>query len=301
MRTIAACLLMLGIWAQAQEPAQPLKGLQDTWLEGTIGRQAVRMFVGPGRFPLQEGRIWGGYFYTRAWEFIPLEGESLPSGVLRVYEGDPSIPQSGRARLELTIDSSGADGKWTSADGARTQPVELRKMAKPPLFKDAMAHPKTFADPAWPITFTYPDSWPLKNSGTSLVVQSPDPFDMIFENQVECERGTRLPPPPADGEPPKEFRDGFYRTHDGWVATTRTVEFCDEPDSKCVAPHTRSNGRAIIMDADISYRAHNPWGFAGMAEAVGYLAIDGDRWAYCFDRVFDTRDRISLSPSVDKR
>jgi len=300
MRTVAACFLMIAIWAQAQKPAPGKAALDDTWLEGTVGRAPVRMFVGPGGFPLPDGHIWGAYFYTRAWEFIPLDGERLASGVIRVYEGDPTLPQKSRAHLDMTLDSTGADGTWTSADGARKLPVELHKIAKPPLFKDAMAHPKTFADPNWPITFTYPDTWSLKNSGTSLVVQSPDPFDMIFENQVECERGTHPPPPPAAGEPPKEFRDGFYRTRDGWVVAKSTTQLCDEPDSKCVAPHARSSRRAVLMDADIGYRAHNPWGFAGMGEAVGYLAIDGDRWAYCFDRVFDSRDRISLS-STDKR
>src|SRR4051794_14873062 len=85
----------------------PPRDFPDTWLEGTIGPNLrVRMFIGDAGWPLTEG-LQGMYFYTSRWEPIPLEGEALPSGGLRIYEGDPELAREARAVFDLKRDSTG--------------------------------------------------------------------------------------------------------------------------------------------------------------------------------------------------
>ncbi len=54
----------------------------------------------------------------------------------------------------------------------------------------------------------------------------------------------------------------------------------------------RQVGSTVLMSAEVGYRAHNPWGYAGISEAREHLVIDGAEWVHCFDRLLDSEDRI---------
>ena len=251
------------------------------------------MYIGPAGWPLKEGLLWGAYFYTRVGTLIPLEGHREPSGAIVLYEGDPSAPHDEQPRFELTFAAGTAvSGTWTRADTQRTVRVRLKRVPQPAPFEKAIARPRTFDSPEWPFTFTYPDGWSLRYSDASLVLQSPDPFDLLFDNRLECSRGEGLPARPAAGEPATEFRGGFFLGHDGWLAPSDESPnpSCDQPESKCAAPPARSAGSARFMRTTTGYRSYNPWGYAGLAEARSYLVIDGSQWVHCVDRLLDSPD-----------
>jgi hypothetical protein len=280
--------------AQTATPAgqQPAE-LPETWLEGNIGRRSLRMFLEAAGWPKDDG-VWGVYYYTDDRFPITLEGERLPNGVIRVYEGDPGDSREDRARMDLSFGSA-VTGTWMPADGGKTLPVRLRRTKQPAPFEIAVRNARRFANPGWLMELTYPAGWFLEASGTHLKLRSPDPQDMMFDNALTCNRGRGLPRVPGANEAAVEFEGSFFRTHDGWRIEGSPTAHC-ERDS-CVVPKTRQVGTMIIMSGEASYRSHNGWGYAGIAETIQYLLIDGEDWVHCVDRLLDSDSRITPRPA----
>jgi hypothetical protein len=260
-------------------------------LEGTIGQNAVRLFVETAGYPKEAG-LWGMYFYTRYWTPIPLEGEQLSANSIQLLEGDPSDSPL-RPRFDLTMSGEAVTGTWTSADGRRGVPVHLRRVAQPAAYDTAIRNAQRFTDVRWPMEFSYPVGWFLKVTGTTLVLRSPDPEDMLSDNVLTCERGRGLPSaPPPEGEP-VHFQGSYYRTHDGWRVEEAPGPGanCDDGPT-CASPTVRKVRSTLLMSAEASYRVFGPWGYGGLADSREYLVIDGSEWAHCFDRLLDSNDRI---------
>lgn len=280
LRALVACALAAGTLAVQRQRSFP-----DTWLVGTIGGGLrVHMFIGEPGAPKKSG-LWGTYFYDAHWEPIPLEGAVLPTGDYEFWEGDPSTPPDARARFTLHFGSV-VTGTWR--DGTRTLPIRLTRTAQPAPFKDAIRHARRFADPRWPFTFKYPDGWMLRVDDTDLLLRSPDPEDMLYQNELACQRGHGVPAPPPPGEPPRPFAEtsSFYRTASGWVvADGNLMQDCQDRDSDCAHASVRQSGNLIIVSADVGYRAYTVWGYAGAAERSEYLILRGDDWVSCADRL----------------
>lgn len=284
---VGALLASGGVRAE-HPPAAVTPRFDDTWLEGTIGKNLhVRMYVGAAGFPERDG-LWGAYFYTSQWTLIPLEGPDPSSATVVLHEGNPILDEAARPRLELNFASRPrVTGTWTSADGARVLAVRLRVISQPPSYDRAITHPRVFNDPRWPIAFEYPDGWSLQLSDTTLRLQSPDPEDMLFENRLECERGRGLPAPPRPKAPPVMFRWPYYRTSGGWVVSPDNFVACDDPEQQrsCAAPEARSSARSVLMQTDTGIRVYSPFGYGGAGDSEAYLAIAGQEWAQCADRL----------------
>jgi hypothetical protein len=293
--SVFACVLVasIGVAAQAhqQPPLPPDEDMPDSWFEGTIGNNLrVRMYVGAplwtAGFP-REATLWGAYFYNTQRKLIPLDGATLPSGIVRLFEGARDNP-GGRAVFDLNLTQhTTVSGAWTSADGVRRLPVRLRRIAKPKAYANALRNPRTFQDPRWPFTFKYPAEWSLQVTRTTLQLQSADPLDMLLGDSLYCERGGKLPQRPRAGTLPVPFEGSFYRAHDGWVVQSDMLDSCDESDSRCVKPNTRRRDATVMMDTSMGYRSHSPWGYAGLKEASEYLVIAGSAWAHCIDGAFE--------------
>ncbi len=186
-------------------------------------------------------------------------------------------------------------GTWTSGDGRRTLPVRLRRIARPAAYEAAIQNPRRFADTRWPIEFNYPAGWFLEVTGTKLVMRSPDPLYMLFRNVLECKRGRGLPGVPVVEGAVVHFQGSYYRVSEGWRVDTGPGPGTDcrgREGRNCEPPKTRQAGSALLMSADIDYRSHGPWGYAGIAGAKEHLVIDGSEWVHCFDRLLDSEDRI---------
>jgi len=255
------------------------------------------MFIETAGWPKDDG-LWGVYYYTSDVFPITLEGEQLPNGMIHMYEGDPGESRDHRARLDLKLGAT-VKGNWTPVGGGKMLPVRLRRTKKPAPFEIAVRTPRRFTHPEWPIQLTYPAGWFLEGSGSHFKLQSPDPQDMMFDNALTCNRGRGLPPAPGANEAAVEFEGAFYRTHGGWRIEGYSGGYCesDTDRNSCVVPKTRHVGTMTIMSGDTAYRSHNAWGYAGMAEAIQHLVIDGDEWVHCVDRLLDSDSRISPRPA----
>jgi hypothetical protein len=290
---LAATLAHVQVAAQNTPATVQQSGeLPETWLEGRIGgNAAIRMFLETSGYPKENG-LWGMYYYTRDWIPIPLEGERLASGRIRLYEGDPGRNVGTRARFDLDVSDAAATATWTSADGTRTLPVDLRRVARPASYEAALKSARRFGDRRWPIELAYPTGWFLEVTGTKLVVRSPDPRDMLLGNVLECERGRGLPGMPGMGAPAEHFRGSYFYTRTGWQVEGSPGPGAECKSESCRAPKTRRSGSVLLMSAEIAYRSYNPWGYAGIADAREHLVIEGSEWVHCFDRLLDSEDRI---------
>jgi hypothetical protein len=153
----------------------------------------------------------------------------------------------------------------------------------------AIQQPRRFADPRWPFEFSYPAGWFIHVTGAELVLRSPDPQDMLADNELQCEHGSGLPSVPDARSESQRFQGSFYLDHSGWKVQMGPG-FCEREN--CESPKTRMMGPATFMSAEVAYRTGNVWGYGGMGDAREYLVIEGSEWAHCFDRLLDSEDRI---------
>ena len=297
LTTIAIIVLVWLIGARssnAQTPATEtqLQSLGDVWLEGTVGSAAVRVYIGDAGWPKSSG-LWGMYYYTRYWSPLPLDGDWSGPGQIRLTEGEPGA-SAAQARFDLNVSArQSVDGTWTSADGRRVVPVKLRRVPKPPRFEIAIRRARLFSDPKWPITLRYPAGWRLDVTDTTLALRSPDPEDMIFNNELRCVRGSGVLAPPNTAASPIEFEWPFFRGATGWLVATDLAGECDT--AACQPAQSRRIGNAEFMTATAGYRGHFPWGYMGLAEASFHFVVIGDEWAHCSDRVLDDATRIGVA------
>jgi hypothetical protein len=136
----------------------------------------------------------------------------------------------------------------------------------------------------------YPSGWRLDADEGELDLLSPDPRDMMFDNQLACERGSGLPKVGDTEEAPVLFKGSFYRTKTGWLAATGLSGDCE--GDGCEVPATRQLGGVTFMRVDIEYRGHGPWGYRGLAAAREHLIVAGAEWVHCIDGVLDSDTRI---------
>lgn len=263
--------------------------MPETWLEGRVGGDTVRVFIEAAGSPKESG-LWGFYYRTKDWTPIPIEGEELAPGSIQMYELDPRLDSRNGSRLDLTLATRDITGTWTSSDEGRTLPVRLRRVPQPASYQVALKKsPRRFADPRWPMEFPYPAGWLLQVSASKLLLRSPDPLDMMFDNVLTCKRGRGLPSATVE-VPFKHFMGSFFRTPDGWMVASAPMSDC--PGHSCKAPSIRRVGSTLFMRSEIGYRSHNPWGYAGIADADEYLIVAGSEWAHCRDRLLDSDTRI---------
>ena len=279
--------------AQAPSPvAQPPQPLGEVWLEGVVGGEAIRAYIGDAGWPKSKG-LWGMYYSTKDWSPFPLDGAWTAPTQIRLSVGVPDNAGA-KPRFDLNISQArSVEGTWTSADGAQVLPVSLRRVPKPATFEVAIRRPQRFADPIWPIQLSYPVGWKLDVGDAALTLRSPDPKDMLFGNELHCVRGRGVPAPPRPGEPPQEFGWPFFRVASGWLAEAGMSGDCTT--DTCKPPKSRPTQAGVFLKSSTAYRSHGPWGYMGLAEASVYLVVAAQEWARCSDRLLDTDTRLSVA------
>jgi len=301
--SVGCCLLALsgspsrGVLAQAPlTAAKEQQSLGDVWFEGTVGDATIRAYVGDAGWPKPNG-LWGIYYYTKYWTPLPLDGDWIAPGRIGLVEGDPDS-EAPKPRFDLNLSRSGAVGTWISADRKRTLRVSLRRVPKPAAFKVAISQARRFADPRWPITLSYPAGWKLEVTQSDLKLRSPDPEDMLFDNELSCARGNGLPARPGPGKPPVPFKWPFFVGPSGWLVETGSDECTTDT---CEVPATRESEGATFVRHDIGYRMYGPWGYMGAADKAIHLIVVGQAWVLCDDRLLDVDTRIGVAPGRDPR
>src|SRR5688572_6755371 len=234
--------------------------------------------------------VYGVYYYERFKQPIVMTSEPAPNGYLALGECEPcDAPAAPHHRLLLKVDSPDAPtltGTWTSADGTRTLPVTLRRVGE--FVTDApITRLQKFTDPRWPIEFMYPAGWFVSVTSRELLVQSPDPEDMVWRRELACDQGRGVPRVPARGEEPVEFDYPFFRTSSGWqVDTWMGMEAAD----------VERYGTAIHMSSDVTNKGAPLWPSPGLFEETRHLVVSGDRWVSCTERLPVSAGVMNLRP-----
>jgi len=267
-RCIAWCVALLLLPAPVQLSSQiDRAGYADAmWLDGTIGGTLqVRVYFGLAG-PPKEGGLWGMYYYTSIGTPIPLDGECVVdpdclNGRIRLVEGDPR-EDGPKPIFELDVKAKQVTGTWTSADGKRRLPVQLRPIAKPSPYEVAISQGRTrrFSDPRWPVEFDYPQGWLLQTTATTLTLRPPDPEAALYDERLECERGSEVPVVPQRGEPAPVLGN-FFLTRDGWRASPGSgllAGSCGEDPGECTTPETRKSRGVATMMGPVAYRSFTP-------------------------------------------
>jgi hypothetical protein len=196
----ATALLLLNSAIFAQSDTAP-KAVQDTeqdfgffcphthvlgdgpdkyWLEGTIGNSAVKLYLADSG----AGAI--GLFYATDGDWTPtlLGGErSANKFKFSAVAADHTL----KGRLEGQLVNGAFIGSWTSKGSDHADSVRLAAMQRPTC--DGRGAWKRFDDPGWPVSFSYPASWRIKEVGDALQIICPDPEDMAYNNKLTIYEG----------------------------------------------------------------------------------------------------------------
>jgi hypothetical protein len=264
----ALVLLLLAPPARAQCPSDvefEEKPSSSHWLEGTVGSGRVRMHLERG------GAVVAGvYYYTRHWDPLLLRGEWLGEGELRLTEQKPDDTETGR--FEGVLGTRGFEGHWISPDGKKRWPVRLRSVPAPGC--DGGGPWKTFDDPSWAFTFSYPASWRLTIVKGAAVLTCPDPSPMLFDGSgvVQVEAGAGF----------SSFEEGeqpFARCRGQWFIADMASCPCDDLGTLCapVAPQLR-DGLTVLRGGGSSRTYCRGGSYVGLGWRENHLVLLGDRW-----------------------
>jgi hypothetical protein len=230
MRSIpyAVALLLLNSAVFAQSDAGT-KGSQDTeqqsgycprthdleaepqeehWFEGAVQNSTVRMYLHRG------GAGVVGLFYTTNGDWTPtfLGGEWSANGIALSAEAADHAP---KGHLQGQLVKGAFIGSWTPDSSDHADPVRLAAIQQPAC--DGSGVWKRFDNPKWPVSFSYPASWHIKEDDNALRLICPDPEEMAYGNEMAIYEGKGKPGGPWD----------LVQCAKGW----RFGPSCDDKDS----------------------------------------------------------------------
>jgi hypothetical protein len=153
---------------------------EEYWLEGTIRKSTVRMYLH------RAGADVVGLFYATDGDWTPtfLGGEWSAKGITLLGE---SADEALKGRLLGQLVNGAFIGSWTPDSGDHADPVRLIAMKTPTC--DGSGVWKRFDDPKWPVSFSYPASWHIKENDHALELICPDPEVMTYDARVTIYEG----------------------------------------------------------------------------------------------------------------
>jgi len=150
------------------------------WFEGALGNSKIRMYLNRG------GAGVVGLFYATDGDRTPtfLGGEWSTKGVTLLGQSADEAP---KGRLQGQLVNGAFVGNWTPEGTDHADPVRLSSMQKPAC--DSHGAWKRFDDPKWPVSFSYPASWHIKENHDALELICPDPEEMAYDNRLTIYEG----------------------------------------------------------------------------------------------------------------
>jgi hypothetical protein len=160
---------------------------EEHWFEGKLGKSHVKVYLQRG------GAGVVGLFYANdgAWTPTFLGGEWKDNKITLSAESAEHAP---RGQLQGELLSGVFTGTWIpdSSDGAET--VRLSAVQKPGC--DGSGVWKRFDDPKWPVSFSYPASWRIREvteTPQRIQLTCPDPEEMTYNAGVTIYEGKGEP------------------------------------------------------------------------------------------------------------
>lgn len=272
-----------------------LKGApeEEYWLQGTIRKSTVRIYLH------RAGADVVGLFYAADNDWTPtfLGGEWSAEGITLLGESADEVP---KGHLHGQLTNGAFIGSWTPDSSEHADPVRASTIRKPAC--DGSGPWKRFDDPKWPVSFSYPASWHIKEAPASwhigdvnneLQLICPDPEVMTYDTAVTIYEGKE-----AKGKPigPEElvqcaegWREGGCDVYEGSSVLFHVAEVSQRP------------GRTVL-DVEHEWRVYcSDGGYRGQGEGEDTVILLGNHWIE-FDAAGETSELVDrLVKSVHVR
>ena len=238
---------------------------QKFFLDGAIGKRNVRMFLDRG------GSAVVGLFFYLSGDWTPTSlGGDWNNGNIEM--SDATETHSATGKLKASLADNRLTGTWTAANS--TQPEPVRLVANPEPRCDGQEKWKRFDNPKWPVSFSYPESWHIEQSGISATLTCPNPANIAYQDQVTIYAGTGDPDGPPD-EPTSLLKCG-----DTWRYGESSCD-CRGPDSLVcgTAKITRKQSTTILDVGEREWRIYcRDGGYVAQGEGQDRIVLLHGNW-----------------------
>jgi hypothetical protein len=258
---------------------------EEYWLMGTIRNSTVRMYLH------RAGADVVGLFYATEGDWTPtfLGGEWSAKGIKLLGESADEVPTG---RLDIQLVNGAFIGRWKSDQSDHADQVRLATTKKPAC--DGRGVWKRFDDPKWPVSFSYPASWHVKEYTDSnsdvLELICPDPEKMTYSFGVTIFEGKGKPGGPWElVQCPKGWRFGpSCDSYDENAATAQAAKLSQQPDK-------------TVLGLVHEWRVYcSDGGYRGQTEGDDEVVILRNSWAEFMGSVSGSGfvDRLAKSAHV---
>jgi hypothetical protein len=287
MRPIACLGLLLilacSVSAQGPEPPKPAapKNLQTGYcpqtrqleaepsqkffFDGTIGMRHVRMYLDRG------GSAVVGLFFYLSGDWTPTSlGGDWNNGNIEMSDATDGHPATGQ--LKAALADNRLNGTWTALNTTQPEPVRLSVTPEPRC--NGHENWKRFDNPAWPVSFSYPESWHIEQSGRSATLTCPNPASVAYQDQVSIYAGT------GDPDGPPDTPTQLLKCGDTWRYGESFCD-CNKPESlSCSTAKTTRKYSATILDvSDREWRIYcRDGGYVAQGEGQDRIVILQGTW-----------------------
>ncbi|WP_109487864.1 hypothetical protein [Occallatibacter savannae] len=235
---------------------------QKFFLEGTIGKRPVRMYLDRGG-----SGVVGLFFDIGAdWQTTLLGGTWSHDSI---DASDAANDHPATAHLSASLRENHLKGIWTQSGTSQPERVDLTVIPEPRC--DGKGPWKRFEDPDWPVTFSYPASWHLdkSNGDDSITLTCPNPSEIAFDQHILIHRGTGAPEGPTK----------MVQCGDSWIYGFQCR--CGEQDSsRC--PTAKASRMKSVTVLDVSEQEHRIYclhgGYAAAGEGEDRVVMLRDQW-----------------------
>jgi hypothetical protein len=233
---------------------------QKLFLDGTIGRHHVRMYLDRG------GTGVVGLFFDVGgnWEVTQLGG-TWKSNRMDASNQTDDDPATGH--LEASMSGNRLTGTWTAIKSNQHEPIDLVTIPEPKC--DGRGDWKGFDDPAAPLTFSYPASWHLKQDNDGIWLTCPNPSDIAYSQDLGIMMGSGRFKGPTD----------LVQCGDQWIYNAD----CDckhVDEASCRVAKASRKGPATILDvSDHEWRVYcHGGGYVGQGGGEDVIVLLPHSW-----------------------
>lgn len=279
MRIGRTLLLILTLSAHAQSPPQIPEASQDLqtaycpqthqlevtpsqkfFLEGTIGKRNVRMYLDRG------GSGVVGLFFDidGNWQITQFGGTWNNR---QIDASSDNEDHHATGHLKASLVDNHLNGKWTGPNGNDPEPVKLALIAEPPC--DSKAPWKRFDEPNSPASFAYPALWHLEQDSDGIWLTCPDPSEIAYNLGVTIRMGLGA----YKGAPE------LSQCRDKWLLGSHCD--CDHPEKfSCQFANATKHGPATVLDVgDHEWRVYcRDGGYVGQGFGEDRIILLGHSW-----------------------
>jgi hypothetical protein len=159
-------------------------------------------------------------------------------------------------------------GNWTPVGSDHADPVRLAAMKRPAC--DGHELWKRFDDPKWPVSFSYPSSWHIKEDGDALELICPDPEAMTVDDAgVTIYEGKGEPGGPEE----------LVHCAKGWWQGPSCDDYDENSALFRVSIVSQQQGKTILNLDDHEWRVYcSDGGFVGHGDGADRVLLLHNYW-----------------------